>query len=190
MRSIARYAGISTATLYRYFPSKHVVLVATLCRWLERFEATATPLGGGASPGRRLHWSVTALHTAMYANPALAQTLSRAYAVTDPAAADGVECVRSQTGEMFADALGNGRPTADEVAVGEILADVWAANVVAVGHGRRTVAELLHRLTVTVDLLLGQTASSPAVTPTALCHGRSQRSLTATSDSGLRLTVR
>lgn len=154
MRDVATRADVSTATLYRYFRSKQHLLVATLGRWLEQFDGhLEIPNELRADPFHRLWFTVDALYSSLYRAPLLAEAMARAYAVADATAAAEIELVRVHMSEIFADALSDGRMAAYHVGVGELLSDVWAANVLAVSHGRLTPAELHGRLSTTVRLL-------------------------------------
>lgn len=166
MRAVAAHADLSTATLYRYFPSKHHLLVATLARWLERFELRADlELDTDAEPFDRLWSVVDALYASLHRSPLLAEAMARAYAVADARAADQVEHIRVHMTDIFAAALGEDASAQNE-AIGALLADVWAANILALSHNRISAEELRCRLAVTVRLLAQRCASAH---PTAAC---------------------
>lgn len=166
MRAVAAHADLSTATLYRYFPSKHHVLVATLARWLERFELRADlELDLDAEPVDRLWSVVDALYASLHRSPLLAEAMARAYAVADASAAEQVEYIRVHMTDIFAAALGEDDSTQHE-AIGALLADVWAANVLALSHNRISAEELRRRLSATVRLLAQR---HPSAHPTAAC---------------------
>jgi hypothetical protein len=64
-----------------------------------------------------------------------------------------VEDTRAELSEMLADAMGIGAVTREHLEAGELIADVWAANVLAVVHRRATVRELRYRLRLTIDMM-------------------------------------
>jgi AcrR family transcriptional regulator len=160
MRAVARHADVSTATLYRYFRSKQHLLVAALGRWLEQFDGhLEVPNELRGDPFRRLWFAVDALYSSLYRAPLLAEAMARAYAVADATAANEAEVIRVHMSEVFADALSDGHTAMSHLEVGELLSDVWAANVLAISHGRLTPAELHGRLSTTVELLAKQNRS-------------------------------
>lgn len=160
MRAVAAQADLSTATLYRYFPSKHHLLVATLARWLERFEIRADlEIDAEKPPFDRLWTVVDALYASLHRSPLLAEAMARAYAVADARAAEQVEYIRVHMTEIFAAALGEDDSSSRE-AIGALLADVWAANVLALSHNRISATELRRRLSATVRLLAQRYASA------------------------------
>lgn len=151
MRAVAELAGVSTATLYRHFPSKHHLLVAVLSAWLEEFDCSVDPdYDGRANPFDRLWFVVDGLYTSLHRRPLLAEAMARAYAVADASVAASVEDVRNQMTDVFTAALGT---TDRDSAIGSLLSDVWAANVLALSHNRMTTGELRGRLATTVRVL-------------------------------------
>jgi len=153
MRAVAETAGVSTATLYRYFPSKHHLLVATLGDWLERFDtrvdADDTHRG---DPFARLQFVVDSLYADLCGRPLLAEAMARAYAVADTTVAAQVEHVREHLADIFAGAFGDDQTTPGP-AIGSLLSDVWAANVLALSHHRITPDELRMRMATTVRMV-------------------------------------
>lgn len=153
MRAVAEAAGVSTATLYRYFPSKHHLLVATLSDWLERFDTRVD--GDGADhdePFTRLWFVIDSLYTDLRSRPLLAEAMARAYATADATMAAQVEHVREHLADIFASALSKteaGRATA----IGSLLSDVWAANVLTLSQNRITDVELRARMATIVRVL-------------------------------------
>jgi AcrR family transcriptional regulator len=160
MRVVAERADVSTATLYRYFHSKQHLIVAALGLWLEEFECRfAVDAVATDDPIQRLWAAVDALYAALREHPLLAEAMARAYIAADASAAAAVEAVRLNMSEMFAEAVGGGVVTPRDASIGQVLSDMWAANVLAITHDRMTAAELTYRLQATVRLLTDR--SSP-----------------------------
>lgn len=159
MRAVAARADLSTATLYRYFPSKHHLLVATLACWLERFESRlARDDRQYADPFDSLWSVVDVLFASLHRSPLLAEAMARAYAVADASAAEQVENIRLQLTDIFASALGDDDAEGTNTVIGALLSDVWAANVLALSHNRISASTLRRRLAVTVRLLAERAA--------------------------------
>ena len=154
MRTVAEKSDVAPATLYYYFPSKEHLLVTCLYQFLTEFQAKAvTDLTGIADPYDRLLTLVDRLNTTLCATPGFADAVARAYLFADETVGALVDDTRAELSEMLADAIGVGEVTAHHLAAGELLADVWAANVLAVVHRRATAKDLRHRLRLTVGLI-------------------------------------
>jgi AcrR family transcriptional regulator len=154
IRTIAERSGVARATIYHYFPSKEHLLVACLHQWLDDFETSAAvDLIGIADPHDRLLRLLDRLNAALCAMPLFADAVARAYLYTIATPGGVVEDTRSRLSEMLAEAMGAGEVTRYHREVGELLTDVWAANVLAVVHRRATVEQLRDRLQVTVDVI-------------------------------------
>jgi AcrR family transcriptional regulator len=154
IRAVAERSNVTQATIYQYFRSKEHLLVTCLHQWLIDFQdANAPDLVGIVDPYDRLLRFVDRLNAALYAMPLFADTVARAYLFADATVDDVVEHTRAELSEMLAGAMGAGCVTRHHLEVGELMTDVWAANVLAVVHRRATADELRHRLEVTIDLI-------------------------------------
>lgn len=172
MRTVAVSAGASTATIYRYFPSKPHLVMAIFSRWLEEFERDLDlDACQVEDPRERLGSMVVRLHAALYHRPRFANAVAQAYVLADCTAAFAVEGVRSHMSELFAEALGGRDVTSGDAAVGALVADVWVANMVAVAQGRITPAGFQLRLAAAVRLL----TSSPTAAMTSARGGGPMR---------------
>jgi AcrR family transcriptional regulator len=154
MRTVAEKSDIAPATLYYYFPSKDHLLVTCLFQWLTDFQVKAiTELAGIIDPYGRLLTLVDRLNTTLCAMPGFADSVARAYLFADETVGVLVEDTRAELSEMLADAMGIGTVTREHLQVGELIADVWAANVLAVVRRRATARELRYRLRLTIDTM-------------------------------------
>jgi len=160
MRNVAEVAGVSTATIYRYFPSKPRLVVAVLGQWLEKFDAEhAAAAFVALNPHQRLQQLMNNLFATMYSRPLLADAVARAYALADESAADEAESVRLHMSEMFAEALGHEDFTSDGLAIGALLCDVWLAAMVGMSQRRITASDFQHRLNTAFRLVTRQAGS-------------------------------
>src|SRR3954462_13339489 len=135
MRMVAEKSDVAPATLYYYFPSKDHLLVTCLFQWLTDFQVKAiAELAGIIDPYDRLLTLVDRLNTTLCATPGFADSVARAYLFADETVGVLVEDTRAELSEMLADAMGIGTVTREHLQVGELIADVWAVNVLAVVH--------------------------------------------------------
>ncbi|HXO50940.1 MAG TPA: hypothetical protein VN888_07905 [Mycobacterium sp.] len=118
-----------------------------LNQWLIHFQVNAVPdLAGIVDPYDRLLTLVDRLNATLCATPGFADAVARAYLCADETVGALVEDTRAELSEMVAEAMGVGEATRHHREVGELIADVWAANVLAVVHRRATVRDLHYRL--------------------------------------------
>lgn len=177
MRKVADEAGMSTATVYRYFTSKAHVLVAVWSEWLEECDRNRhDPVG--SIPVTRLHHVAVTIFDSLRRSPDFADAVIRAYTFADADAAGDVESIRLHLSEIFAEAIGGGSFTEHHVVIGGLVADVWIANALAVSQGRSTVAEFRHRLSVTTRLIID---CLPSMDTETACASRCEPRLPTTA---------
>jgi AcrR family transcriptional regulator len=153
IRVLAKRADVAIGTIYYYFPSKAHLWVACLEYWLRDIEHSMKQERAHiGDPYHRLLHATERLVTAINRTPLLADAVARSLFASAEAALV-VEDVRQQLIEMFANAMGNEQPTRLHQHIGELLADVWATNLMAVVQERITRADFHLRLVRTVDVL-------------------------------------
>ncbi|SFS63368.1 cholesterol catabolism transcriptional regulator KstR [Saccharopolyspora flava] len=155
MRAVAERADVALGTLYRYFPSKIHLLVASLVRELERIQERLdrAPVRG-ESPYERLLFVLGRLTRAFQRNPNLSEAVTRALMSADASAATEVDAANRMMEGMFIAVLSDGEPTEEQVAVARVIGDVWLSNLVAWVTRRASATDVSNRLELTVRLLL------------------------------------
>lgn len=156
MRAVAERADVAVGTLYRYFPSKVHLLVSALGREFERIDAKTdmSALAGG-TPYQRLNMMIGKLNRAMQRNPLLTEAMTRAFVFADASAAGEVDHVGKLMDSMFARAMSDGEPTADQYHIARVISDVWLSNLLAWLTRRASATEVSKRLELAVRLLIG-----------------------------------
>ncbi len=177
MRKVAEQAGMSTATVYRYFTSKAHVLVAVWSEWLEECDRNRHE-HAGSMPVTRLQQVAVTIFDSLRRSPDLADAVIRAYTFADADAAGDVESIRLHLSEIFAEAIGGGSFTEHHVAIGGLVSDVWIANALAVSQGRSTATEFRHRLNITTRAIIG---SLPSANTGTACASRCEPPLATTA---------
>ncbi|MYY13694.1 TetR family transcriptional regulator [Streptomyces sp. SID4919] len=114
MREVAELSGVALGTLYRYFPSKVHLLVATMRDRLERVHESlrGRPLRGETAAERVAETLIRAFH-AFRGEPRLADAVVRALTFADRSVSAEVERVSSRTAAIILDAVGPGGPGAE-----------------------------------------------------------------------------
>ena len=163
MRHVAEVSGVSTATIYRHFPSKPRLVLAVFGRCLEEFDAihAVGPITV-TDPRQRLQQLVGDLFAALYPRRLLADAAARAYALADESATGEVEGVRLHLTDLFAEALGGEDFTPEDAAIGSLLCDVWLSGMVRISQCRITLPEFQRRLSAAVDLVTTEVGNQQA----------------------------
>ncbi len=155
MRTVAEQAGVALGTLYRYFPSKIHLLVSGLAREFERMQEKLdrTPVPGDTAYERTL-FVLGRITRTMQRDPMLAEAMTRAFMFADPSAAAEVNAVARLMEQMLTNAMHEGEPSPDEVAIARIIGDVWLSNLVAWVTRRASANDVANHLDLATRLLL------------------------------------
>jgi TetR/AcrR family transcriptional regulator, cholesterol catabolism regulator len=155
MRTVAENADVALGTLYRYFPSKIHLLVSGLAREFEqaqeKLDRKQIP---GETPGERVLFVLGRVTRMLQRYPELTEAMTRAFMFADASAASEVDMVGRLMEQMFAKAMSNGEPTAENLAIARVIGDVWLSNLVAWVTRRASASDVAARLELTVRLLL------------------------------------
>jgi AcrR family transcriptional regulator len=155
MRTVAEQANVALGTLYRYFPSKIHLLVSALVREFERtqqkLDRTTIP---GETPYERMLFVLGRITKSMQRDPMLTEAMTRAFMFADPSAAAEVNTVARLMERTLTQAIHEGEPTADEVAIARIIGDVWLSNLVAWVTRRASADDVSSHLELAARLLL------------------------------------
>ncbi|MCB1297322.1 cholesterol catabolism transcriptional regulator KstR [Gordonia sp. (in: high G+C Gram-positive bacteria)] len=156
MRTVAEKADVAVGTLYRYFPSKVHLLVTAMARELGRVEGRVdrSQLRGETAVDRLRH-VLDMITYAMQRDPLLTEAMTRAFMFADASASAEVDQVAGVIDRLFAGAMvDDGEPTADDLAIARVIADVWMSNLVQWLTRRASATDVANRLELTVKLLL------------------------------------
>ena len=155
MRTVAENADVALGTLYRYFPSKIHLLVSGLAREFEqaqeKLDRRQIP---GDTPNERVLFVLGRVTRTLQRYPELTEAMTRAFMFADASAAAEVDTVGRLMEQMFARAMSEGEPTAENLAIARVIGDVWLSNLVAWVTRRASASDVAARLELTVRLLL------------------------------------
>lgn len=147
MRTVAVRAGVSMGTLYRYFPSKTILLLSSLESELDRVERKVRPLTSGSADRYTCLWQVaTHLNSAMARSPRLTEAMARGFidAYTDEH--PDAHVVRRRLDTLFARLLCSGEPNPRQLQMARIVVDAWSSNALSWLNHRATTEEINQRL--------------------------------------------
>ncbi|MCV7417027.1 TetR family transcriptional regulator [Mycolicibacterium litorale] len=165
IRTVADLAGVAPSTVYQYFASKDDLLVASLHRWLSLCQADArAQLHRIGAPYDRLVHLSDLLTRRLWAQPLLADAVTRAYLCADSVAATNAGLVRALLSHMLASAMGREQPTTRQRQIGDLVADIWASAMLAVVQNRATADDSRMRLQKTIEVIARHDAEAGLAT--------------------------
>ncbi len=154
MRDVAEKAGVALGTLYRYFPSKDHLLVASLAEWSEDLRARLEqkpPRGDSAAD--RVADVLWRASRALERQPRVAAALVAALSSPDPTVADRKQGVYNTLHSIITTAIGDEDvPEKDDVVW--VLGHVWFASLVYWAGGLSEAGRMGKDLEVATRLIL------------------------------------
>ncbi|WP_407564550.1 TetR family transcriptional regulator [Streptomyces sp. 184] len=144
MREVAERAGVALGTLYRYFPSKIHLLVATLQDQLRQLHETLRKRPPtAAEPGARVAQTLMRAFRALQREPQLADAMVRALSFADRSVSPEVTVASRLTSEIILDAMGaGGRPTPEQLSVARVIEHTWHSALITWLSGRASIAQV------------------------------------------------
>ncbi|MFB8088055.1 TetR family transcriptional regulator [Streptomyces sp. NPDC055992] len=162
MREVAEAAEVALGTLYRYFPSKVHLLVATMRDRLQHLRTALRkrPPAGDDAAARVTETLMRALR-AMRREPQLADAMVRALTFADRGASAEVDAVSRLTTAIILDAMGTCHPTPGQLSAVRVIEHTWHSALICWLSGRATVAQVRADIE-TACRLIGPAAPDPA----------------------------
>ncbi|WP_445530079.1 TetR family transcriptional regulator [Streptomyces cyslabdanicus] len=142
MREVAESSQVALGTLYRYFPSKVHLLVATMQDQLERLHGTLRknpPTGESAA--ERVAQTLMRAFGALQRDPHLADAMVRALTFADRSVSPEVDQVSRRTTAIILDATGLEEPTAEQLSAVRVIEHTWLSALIAWLSGRASLAQ-------------------------------------------------
>ncbi|MEV6882709.1 TetR family transcriptional regulator [Streptomyces sp. NPDC051135] len=166
MREVAESSQVALGTLYRYFPSKVHLLVATMHDQLERLHGTlreSPPTGETAAD--RVAQTLMRAFGALRREPRLAEAMARALTFADRSVSPEVDRVSRQTAAIILDAVGGPRnPTPGQLSAVRVIEHTWLSTLITWLAGRTSLDQV--RVDIgTVCRLIDLTDDGPTDTP-------------------------
>ncbi|GAA3236130.1 TetR family transcriptional regulator [Streptomyces sp. XM83C] len=162
MREVAEASEVALGTLYRYFPSKIHLLVATMQDQLERLHGTLRERPpAGETAAERVAETLMRAFRALRREPQLADAMVRAVIFADRGVAAEVEQVSRQTTAIIVEAMGGDRPTPGQLAAVRVVEHTWHAALVGWLSGRASTAQVKADIETACRLLDLREAGGP-----------------------------
>ncbi|MFE2265729.1 TetR family transcriptional regulator [Streptomyces griseosporeus] len=143
MREVAEASQVALGTLYRYFPSKIHLLVATMQDQLEHLHATLRRRPpSGDSAAERVAGTLMRAFRALQREPQLADAMVRALTFADRSVSPEVDQVSRQTTAIILDAMGRDRPTPEQLSAVRVIEHTWHSALITWLSGRASIAQV------------------------------------------------
>jgi AcrR family transcriptional regulator len=143
MREVAEASQVALGTLYRYFPSKIHLLVATMQDQLEHLHATLRRRPpSGDSAAERVAGTLMRAFRALQREPQLADAMVRALTFADRSVSGEVDQVSRQTTAIILDAMGRERPTPEQLSAVRVIEHTWHSALITWLSGRASIAQV------------------------------------------------
>ncbi|MFF9280365.1 TetR family transcriptional regulator [Streptomyces griseosporeus] len=143
MREVAEASQVALGTLYRYFPSKIHLLVATMQDQLEHLHATLRRRPpSGDSAAERVAETLMRAFRALQREPQLADAMVRALTFADRSVSPEVDQVSRQTTAIILDAMGRDRPTPEQLSAVRVIEHTWHSALITWLSGRASIAQV------------------------------------------------
>ncbi|MET8567017.1 TetR family transcriptional regulator [Streptomyces sp. NPDC004783] len=144
MREVAESSQVALGTLYRYFPSKVHLLVATMQDQLESLHATLRKQPPtGESPAERVAQTLMRAFRALQREPQLAEAMARALTFADRSVSPEVDQVSRQTTAIILEAMGGpDDPTPRQLSAVRVIEHTWHSALITWLSGRASIAQV------------------------------------------------
>ncbi|WP_431983042.1 TetR family transcriptional regulator [Streptomyces qinglanensis] len=144
MREVAESSNVALGTLYRYFPSKVHLLVATMQDQLQQMHATLhkhPPEDTGAAA--RVAATLMRAFRALQREPQLADAMVRALNFADRSVSPEVDTVSRLTTAIILDAMGlQDQPTPEQLSAVRVIEHTWHSALITWLSGRASIAQV------------------------------------------------
>jgi TetR/AcrR family transcriptional regulator, cholesterol catabolism regulator len=144
MREVAESSQVALGTLYRYFPSKVHLLVATMQDQLDHMHGTLRkkpPTGDTAA--ERVSETLMRAFRALQREPHLADAMVRALTFADRSVSPEVEQVSRRTTAIILDAMGlPAAPTPAQLSAVRVIEHTWHSALITWLSGRASITQV------------------------------------------------
>ncbi|MGK5631038.1 TetR family transcriptional regulator [Streptomyces sp. URMC 123] len=164
MREVAERSRVALGTLYRYFPSKVHLLVATMHDQLERMRATLRKRPPTEEdPAARVVRTLMRAFRSMQREPQLAEAMVRALTFADRSVNAEVDAVSRLTTAIVLEAMRPaGPPTPQQLSAVRVIIHTWHSALITWLAGRASIAQVRADIETVCRLIGDPGAGGPA----------------------------
>jgi TetR/AcrR family transcriptional regulator, cholesterol catabolism regulator len=141
MSAVAENSGAAVGTIYRYFPSKPLLLLSLLDRELDRLDRITQAVPADADPYQQLWHVIAWLNARMVRDPRFAGALAQSFMTVYAEGRDADPTLRRLKG-IFASVIGGQGPTQIQQKMSWMVVDVWATNANAWLNHRASLGDI------------------------------------------------
>ena len=144
MREVAETSNVALGTLYRYFPSKVHLLVATMEDQLQHLHETLRKRPPSEpQPSARVAQTLMRAFRAMQREPHLADAMVRALTFADRSVNHEVDTVSRLTTAIILDAVGlDGPPAPAQLSAVRVITHTWHSALITWLSGRASIGQV------------------------------------------------
>jgi TetR/AcrR family transcriptional regulator, cholesterol catabolism regulator len=144
MREVAELSQVALGTLYRYFPSKIHLLVATMQDQLRQIRETLRKRPPrDKDPAARVARTLMRAFRALRREPQLADAMLRALTFADRSVSPEVDTVSRLTTAIVLDSMGlDTQPTPGQLSAVRVIEHTWRSALIAWLSGRASTAQV------------------------------------------------
>jgi TetR/AcrR family transcriptional regulator, cholesterol catabolism regulator len=153
MRDISQSANLALATVYRYFPSKELLLARVFEQWCEGYWTRLARAADGRANTDRLIDLASRSVEAYESHPNILVMISALQLSNDPAVAAVMEDIRERAERFFLDTL-EGLDPADAAGIVDVVFAVMGAKLTEWVRGAIAIGEVHRAMETTIRLLL------------------------------------
>jgi AcrR family transcriptional regulator len=153
MRDISQSANLALATVYRYFPSKELLLARVFEQWCESYWTRLARAADGRANIDRLIDLASRSVEAYESHPNILVMIAALQLSNDPAVAAVMEDIRERAERFFLDAL-EGLDPADAAGIVDVVFAVMGSKLTEWVRGAIAINEVHRAMETTIRLLL------------------------------------
>ena len=165
MQEVAREADVALSTLYRYFPSKTHLFVATMAAQVDRLVEAQEGVDWSAMPPDEAVFEVLrGAGRALLGRRTLAVAMTQSFNAADPSVVTDIEVIDRRMTDLLLDVAGVEQATARERTLARLVLQSWSGVIQSALNGRVPIEDAEQDLHLACQLLLAPLASDQPAT--------------------------